>query len=475
MFDTIGWPEPTRPESWKPASGKLFADPFSLVEQPVASLIINTEPSGVLMRCFRNLILTGILIGLSCLLIACGDDDPAGPGGGDTGPLTLAELRALIPAGPSDPVTVDHPLESVIVTYVGSSEFFIQAGPAGPALQVYEGSGWVADVEVGDEISLTVTAVANWRGNQQITAHAPIGEPLSTANDVSGWVQDLGAGPSTPHEDFEHELVGLTGALVTAIAGGNEITISYGTVSDVPLVTSGYVHPDLCVGAVFDIQAVVTQFDDRHQITSWSSTDFTMIDTGGCAPALAPGDLVLNEVDYDNVGNDIAEFIEVHNTTGETLDLSNVIIVLYNGTTATEYKTVNLGGAIAAGGYHVVCNEDGAGAPTVTMPAGTPYTLMGISNQIQNGAPDGIALIDMLAGTVLDALSYEGEMTSVTHASVADPFSLVEGMATQVADNNTYDASLVRNPNGSDTDDAATDWAETTTLTPGAANVVTPP
>jgi len=364
------------------------------------------------MRYFRCLVLTGILVSLSCLLVACGDDDPAGPGDGNNAPPSLAELRALIPAGPSDPMAVDHPLESVIVTYVGSSEFFIQTGPAGPGILVYEGSGWAADVEAGDEIALTVTEVANWRGNQQITAHAPIGEPLSTGNDTSGWVQDLGAGSNTPQEDFEHELVGLTGALVTAIAGGNEITISYGTVSDVLLVTSGYVHPDLCVGAVFDIQAVVTQFNDQHQITSWSSTDFTMIDTGGCAPALAPGDLVLNEVDYDNVGNDIAEFIEVHNTTDETLDLSNVIIVLYNGGTSTEYKTVNLGGTIAAGGYHVVCNENGGGAPTVTMPAGTPYTLMGTSNQIQNGAPDGIALIDMLAGTVLDALSYEGESAS---------------------------------------------------------------
>ena len=34
--------------------------------------------------------------------------------------------------------------------------------------------------------------------------------------------------------------------------------------------------------------------------------------------------------------------------------------------------------------------------------------------------------------------------------------------------------ALIRNPNGNDTDNAATDWTTTTTLTPGAANVKTP-
>ncbi len=43
-----------------------------------------------------------------------------------------------------------------------------------------------------------------------------------------------------------------------------------------------------------------------------------------------------------------------------------------------------------------------------------------------------------------------------------------------VADSNTDDGSLIRNPDGKDTDDAATDWVFTKTKTPGATNVATP-
>ena len=43
-----------------------------------------------------------------------------------------------------------------------------------------------------------------------------------------------------------------------------------------------------------------------------------------------------------------------------------------------------------------------------------------------------------------------------------------------VADSNTVDGTLARIPDGKDANDAAADWAFTTTPTPGAANVKTP-
>jgi large repetitive protein len=46
-------------------------------------------------------------------------------------------------------------------------------------------------------------------------------------------------------------------------------------------------------------------------------------------------------------------------------------------------------------------------------------------------------------------------------------------LAATVADSNTADGSLIRNPDGKDTDDAASDWAFTTTVTRGASNVMT--
>jgi large repetitive protein len=90
----------------------------------------------------------------------------------------------------------------------------------------------------------------------------------------------------------------------------------------------------------------------------------------------------------------------------------------------------------------------------------------------QNGAPDGLALVSATGGLV-DALSYEGE---ITQAQIGDAsFNLVEGTAlpSAVADSNTVAGSLIRHPDGRDTDDAASDWAFTRTTTRGAANVLT--
>lgn len=74
-------------------------------------------------------------------------------------------------------------------------------------------------------------------------------------------------------------------------------------------------------------------------------------------------------------------------------------------------------------------------------------------------------------GILLDALSYEGAIDAATIGGAT--YDLVEGtvLPAATADSNTIAGSLSRIPNGSDTDDAATDWAFTTTVTQGAANV----
>jgi hypothetical protein len=71
-------------------------------------------------------------------------------------------------------------------------------------------------------------------------------------------------------------------------------------------------------------------------------------------------------------------------------------------------------------------------------------------------------------------LSYEGEIRNATIGGVT--YDLVEGsaLAANVADSNTVAGSLSRLPDGRDTNDAASDWAFTSTATPGAANVASP-
>ena len=75
---------------------------------------------------------------------------------------------------------------------------------------------------------------------------------------------------------------------------------------------------------------------------------------------------------------------------------------------------------------------------------------------------------------MLDGLSYEG---GINAASVdGQTYNLVEGTVLPIAveDSNTVGGSLIRNPDGKDSNDAAADWVFTTTITRGAANVLTP-
>jgi hypothetical protein len=157
--------------------------------------------------------------------------------------------------------------------------------------------------------------------------------------------------------------------------------------------------------------------------------------------------LVLNEIDYDQVGADAGGFVELYNAGLSPADLEGLALVFVDGATGTEYRRRPLSGALAAGAYRV------------------------ISVDPQNGSPDGVALYDTRYEGVIDALSYEG---AIERAYIG-PFAhtLVEGNAlpASVSDSNSVTGSLARLPNGSDTGDAATDWAFTTTITPGRENV----
>jgi hypothetical protein len=156
---------------------------------------------------------------------------------------------------------------------------------------------------------------------------------------------------------------------------------------------------------------------------------------------------MINEIDYDQVGADVGGFVEIANTGSSAAVLDGIALVLVNGGDGTEYERVELTGSLAAGAYLMVEVE------------------------AQNGAPDGLALVATASGTLLDALSYEGEIHAATIGG--QTFDLVEGtaLAATVADSNTAAGSLSRLPDKTDTNNAATDWTFTTTATPGAANV----
>jgi large repetitive protein len=181
---------------------------------------------------------------------------------------------------------------------------------------------------------------------------------------------------------------------------------------------------------------------------------------------IKPPHLVINEVDYDQPSTDTLEFIELYNPAPTAADLTGLAVVFVNGSNNNEYSRVALSGSLAAGGYLVI-----ASAAVNVDPGATKMTFGAATNNIQNGNPDGVAIIDTVNGTVIDALSYGGSITAANITGLTGARSLVEGTAATARDSATATGALIRNPNGTDTDNALADWKFTTTPTPGAANV----
>jgi hypothetical protein len=169
-------------------------------------------------------------------------------------------------------------------------------------------------------------------------------------------------------------------------------------------------------------------------------------------PLAASADLILNEVDYDQVGTDAAEFVELKNTGGAAVDLSLYSLEFINGSGGAVYLTTALPAVmLAPGAYFVVC-ANAATVPNCNLDI-TPDT-----NLIQNGAPDAIVL--KLGAAIVDALSYEGATGAPNQ----------EGSGTTAADDNvSLFLGLSRVPDGSDTNDNAVDWA-LACITPGYVN-----
>lgn len=153
----------------------------------------------------------------------------------------------------------------------------------------------------------------------------------------------------------------------------------------------------------------------------------------------------INEIHYDNTGTDAGEAIEIAGPAGT--DLTGWAIVLYNGSGGAVYDTDPLSGSIPdlGGGFGVV---------VVNYP----------SNGIQNGAPDGIALVDA-ANSVVQFLSYEGTFSAVdgpANGQASTDIGVAEGSGTPVG------YSLQLTGNGTTYEDFT--WAAEAPNTFGAAN-----
>ena len=102
-------------------------------------------------------------------------------------------------------------------------------------------------------------------------------------------------------------------------------------------------------------------------------------------------DVYISELHYDNDGTDADERIEIAGPAG--MDLTGWSVVLYNGSNGTTYDTDALTGTIPS-----ACDDRGV----VVLAYGV--------NGIQNGAPDGIALV--APSGLVEFLSYEGSFAA---------------------------------------------------------------
>jgi hypothetical protein len=180
--------------------------------------------------------------------------------------------------------------------------------------------------------------------------------------------------------------------------------------------------------------------------------------------------LVINEVDYDNVSTDSSEYLELLNPSANTTSLAGLAVVLVNGATNTEYATIDLSPLVSLGpGKYLVIAGASVTVPTSAVKLDPVWT----QDEIQNGGPDGIAVVDTVKQAVIDAVSYEGSITAATITGFSTPITLVEGQAldSATADSTTVTMTLCRSPNGQDTNDALTDWKLCSTRTIGVANV----
>ena len=125
----------------------------------------------------------------------------------------------------------------------------------------------------------------------------------------------------------------------------------------------------------------------------------------------APGGILINELDSDTPGNDTAEFIELFDSGDGGVDLSGLVVVLWNGRDDTVYAAIDLmGHTTDAAGYFVLGRSDLPGID-LPLPAG-----------IQNG-PDAVALY---AGRAADfpqgaTLTIEGLRDAIVYGPVDAP------------------------------------------------------
>lgn len=174
----------------------------------------------------------------------------------------------------------------------------------------------------------------------------------------------------------------------------------------------------------------------------------------------ASAQVVINEVDYDQIGTDNAEYIEIKNIGTTDYPMQYLTVLLINGSSGAGVQYASISDpswpALAPSDYFVIC-----GNQSLTLNCDHPGST--VTNLVQNGPMDAIVLVNSNNDEILDVLSYGGTLPGY-----------VEGTGTTATDTNDQDGiSLNRWPDGNDTNDNNADFV-VGCPSPGTANILDP-
>ncbi|MEN8006038.1 MAG: PKD domain-containing protein [Candidatus Krumholzibacteriota bacterium] len=223
------------------------------------------------------------------------------------------------------------------------------------------------------------------------------------------------------NDNGESDLAGYTVYRGTSSGG------PYNAVNGTLLTVSQFDDTGLTGGTTY--WYVVTASDNSAN-ESASSNEASATPTGGGGGP----EVWINEFHYDNDGTDTGEFFEIAGTAGTSL--ASWQVIGYNGNGGVVYDTENLSGTLP---------DQSNGFGTLSFPMAG----------MQNGSPDGLALIDDGGGVVM-FISYEGVITAVdgpaagltsTDIGVSEPTDSPVGWSLQLAgDGTTYGAFTWQSP-----------------------------
>ena len=226
---------------------------------------------------------------------------------------------------------------------------------------------------------------------------------------------------------------GSLGTTITMSNGGSGDT--YTTTSDIPAQSDG-------TTVYYEVYAV----DNNANPTT--SGEFSYLVSDAVGPTL--GDLIITEICGDGVdgdnGNDNG-FMEIFNTSSNTLSLANIQARYYNSNPGNPTQTISLSGTIAPGAYIIVAQNETNFNTTYA-----PITADFIGSAFYfNGGDDGVDIYDTTSDAeILDSFNDNGTGASPWTWSANNVFERTS----------TGDGATVTN------------WTENTTGlgTPGADN-----